>query len=873
MNRQLVYLLIVFAFFVSRVTVAQETTVAQLSYDLHECLQRNDYEKGWTVYSQLKKKTAGYLGYHRNAFSLYMSVCTDELNIEIGEEEANLFYQMCIKGGYAKNRTKGKILSDMAAVLCDFNQYELALSYYREFLKLEQDIEPLYFYRYLMDMGWTYNRCQLPQKAFLTFKRCASFYKDYYGPLSRNYAKAINSMAYVARYINADYLDLLLEENNILKCSGDTASTKYAICLDNIAAYYYRKKEHKTGILYALKANSIFKQEDSTDVHYAISLNTLGCFYKELCETDSSFIPLAESYLLKSFQIYHSNNTALNLALLYENVLNNQKEARHYFDLIEDYARHHNLAMDMADYYARTGDFCSYATYMKEYIDYVRDANFNNVIFMSSEERKSYINLVQEMKVERLFEWAAKNCHQDLPGLCFDYLLMSKSLLLSYDASINDMVKNASDTQLQNMALTLDVLRFNAKHNTALTSKVDSLEHLFLDKLSEKGNFSNFINLHHTDIQRYLKDGDVVIDFYSSYTSGKIDLYAVVLLSKGYPVVINCYSGKENQEFVHDKKNTMEVLQHIIQYVTGKKRVFFSPYGEFHNYPFESELAQLLPKTKIYRLSSSRELAKTPVSKGSGAAIFGGIDYDLGVELMAEDDRHYRQRTKKVLDDNYEERTKLRQAIGKLQQLPKTLQEALAVDSILAQRYKRQEIDTFFTSKGTEPSFKSLSGRHKRIIHIATHGSFEASEELSLSDSKLYFAGANNKYMGELIPDSIEDGILTAEEISYLNLSGLDLVCLSACQTARGKITPDGVFGLQRGFKKAGAQSILMSLWKVDDEATCLLMTEFYRNWITQKMTKHDALEAAKQTVRSHKEKGWDDPKYWAAFILLDGLD
>ena len=99
------------------------------------------------------------------------------------------------------------------------------------------------------------------------------------------------------------------------------------------------------------------------------------------------------------------------------------------------------------------------------------------------------------------------------------------------------------------------------------------------------------------------------------------------------------------------------------------------------------------------------------------------------------------------------------------------------------------------------------------------------------------------------------------------------MVVLSACQTGQGDITGDGVFGLQRGFKKAGVQSILMSLWKVDDEATCLLMTEFYRHWIGEKKTKHYALELAKQTVRSHKEKGWDDPKYWAAFILLDGLD
>ena len=116
-----------------------------------------------------------------------------------------------------------------------------------------------------------------------------------------------------------------------------------------------------------------------------------------------------------------------------------------------------------------------------------------------------------------------------------------------------------------------------------------------------------------------------------------------------------------------------------------------------------------------------------------------------------------------------------------------------------------------------------------------------------------------------------DDGVLTALEISHLDLTNVNLVTLSACETGLGDITGDGVFGLQRGFKKAGAQSILMSLWKVDDEATCMLMTEFYRSWIGGKTTKHDALEKAKQTVRSHKEKGWDDPKYWAAFILLDG--
>ena len=133
--------------------------------------------------------------------------------------------------------------------------------------------------------------------------------------------------------------------------------------------------------------------------------------------------------------------------------------------------------------------------------------------------------------------------------------------------------------------------------------------------------------------------------------------------------------------------------------------------------------------------------------------------------------------------------------------------------------------------------------------------------------------GAGNFILGKDDPMDKEDGILTAEEISRMNLQGLELVVLSACETALGDITGDGVFGLQRGFKKAGAQSVLMSLWKVDDEATCLLMTEFYRNWIDKGETKHEALEHAKQTIHSHKEKGWDNPIYWAAFILLDGIE
>jgi CHAT domain-containing protein len=104
---------------------------------------------------------------------------------------------------------------------------------------------------------------------------------------------------------------------------------------------------------------------------------------------------------------------------------------------------------------------------------------------------------------------------------------------------------------------------------------------------------------------------------------------------------------------------------------------------------------------------------------------------------------------------------------------------------------------------------------------------------------------------------------------------------LSACETGLGEITGDGVFGLQRGFKKAGAQSIMMSLWKVDDEATQMLMTQFYTN-LTSGKSKRQSLLDAQRYLREYedlsapdgpKRHPYSDPRYWAAFILLDAID
>ena len=191
----------------------------------------------------------------------------------------------------------------------------------------------------------------------------------------------------------------------------------------------------------------------------------------------------------------------------------------------------------------------------------------------------------------------------------------------------------------------------------------------------------------------------------------------------------------------------------------------------------------------------------------------------------------------------------------------------------------------FTSTNANEESLKDLSGKKINILHLATHGFFLPIEEtrkidyfqmlgrdnnptpdMSMRRSGLVMAGGNGAWSGDSIPEGIDDGILTAQEISVLDFREMDLVVLSACETGLGDInTSEGVFGLQRAFKKAGAKTLIMSLWKVNDEITKTLMNKFYQSLFTRK-SKHEAFLEAQQFIRSRHP----EPQNWAAFIMLD---
>ncbi len=155
------------------------------------------------------------------------------------------------------------------------------------------------------------------------------------------------------------------------------------------------------------------------------------------------------------------------------------------------------------------------------------------------------------------------------------------------------------------------------------------------------------------------------------------------------------------------------------------------------------------------------------------------------------------------------------------------------------------------------------------ILHIATHGFFsqqDKDEDNPLRNTGLLFTGAAKSLMSKDLVNSNEDGILTSFEALNLNIDNTDLVVLSACETGLGDLkNGEGIYGLQRAFKIAGARTIIMSLWKVDDEATNQLMTLFYKNWLGGTISKREAFYKAQRQLM----KVYDHPYYWGAFVVL----
>ena len=494
--------------------------------------------------------------------------------------------------------------------------------------------------------------------------------------------------------------------------------------------------------------------------------------------------------------------------------------------------------------------------------------------------------------------------------------LFAKGLLLFTELEMTKLIQESGDTEAFQMYSELHHLRqiLNTQYSKPVGKRhldcdslelvSSALERQLNSRVKEFGDYTRNLNITWQDVQNKLEDNDIAIEFLSYPENNTITYAALSLCKNDSAPELTILFNESQLQIAKNVENTYQnqltdglVWGHLSSRLVGKSQVYFSASGMLHNIGIE-----YLPSMEgkdCYRLSSTRELVTHKLSPSiNDATIFGGINYNATYASIKNSEPEYvkdyfaMHTDSRMKGGNSDYRSFLRYGVGPLPGSHAELQE---ISAMLKDQHV--DCDTLSGNEASEESFKALSGHHKSLLHISTHGFYYSPEETenlnehlqrmligdnrpthyedqSLLRSWLCFAGANLAICDTLPDESRpvagqDDGILNALEIAQMDLRGLDMVVLSACQTALGDVVNgEGVFGLQRGFKKAGAQSILMSLWEVDDDVTQLLMTEFYRGW-TSGMTKTAALRNAQAIV---KQK-YPDPQHWAAFILLDALD
>ncbi|MBK8968401.1 MAG: CHAT domain-containing protein [Lewinellaceae bacterium] len=339
------------------------------------------------------------------------------------------------------------------------------------------------------------------------------------------------------------------------------------------------------------------------------------------------------------------------------------------------------------------------------------------------------------------------------------------------------------------------------------------------------------------------------------------------------------------------------VWQPLDSLLEGIHTVYFAPAGLLHQInlaalPVSGNVV-LGDRYKLHRLSSTRKLAmrslESDESGSKSALLLGGIQYADAVPAQLEPNAQ--EHASDLLQGDFGfsalERGRGEQA-APWTYLPGTAEEVRRINAVLLQAGYSSRLLT--GEEANEEAVKTigLQSAAPKVLHLATHGFFfpnpqaeapspgrglgEAEPAFKISDhpmirSGLILAGANRVWQGEGSLPGREDGILTAYEISQMNLSNTELVVLSACETGLGDIQGnEGVYGLQRAFKIAGARYLIMSLWQVPDQETSVFMETFYRHWIVDNMTIPDAFRATQQAMRER----FVNPYQWAGFVLVE---
>lgn len=567
----------------------------------------------------------------------------------------------------------------------------------------------------------------------------------------------------------------------------------------------------------------------------------------------------------------HDIQTSKTLYKRYEYYLSEQY-SENDFEYLVNYNRKFRYYKDEKDWQNLEDELVKYCNGMRQQIS-------NNIPSMTDEQREHFVvgfDKAHSSAIEALQKHPTKK----LAELCFDNISFRNGLLLRSNLAIKNSISRLDDKKVTALYNALIKSRRDLvyesisgriiKNTDKIESRINELEKELALKCTDFKTTKDNNDYKHNILQKSLSNTESVVEL----VEHKGSLFALVLekntgvsyVSIGKISSIQNTLHKSIDDIYHDERLTKFIWENISKVIPNVSKIYYLPIGKFNQIALGSlymgKNRYLCDIINLHLLQDPSSLVNkeqlladsylfTSSNKYRMVSLWGGIDYGENTKPSSGSNR--------------------RSAIKRGESLVPLMFTKLEVENISSMlKEKAIANQVYENAMATKTSFKKRSGKGDYILHISTHGFFNDSTSLSNSmlSSGLFFAGANNYWCDNFAQSekNKDDGILRSAEIANINLSGCSLVVLSACETGLGfSDSGEGVYGLQRAFKLAGAKKILMSLWEVDDRATTILMTNFYR-YLLEGKDANTALEISKKIVRDQ----YPSPKEWGAFVLLN---
>ncbi|MEM7371089.1 MAG: CHAT domain-containing tetratricopeptide repeat protein [Bacteroidota bacterium] len=796
-----------------------------------------------------------------------------------------------------------QILNYLGLLYSELGQYEKVEAYYLESLRIREKTlgkEHPSYSTSLVNLGLFYQKVGQYEKAESLFEQGLRLGEKIFGKNHINYLGNLVNLA-LLRFDKGDYEEskqLFLEAKELFE--GDSLKMHhpfYVSCLIGLGDVLVVEGQYEEAEALFLKLKELGKQAYGKDhLHYAGILNNLAYVYQlqgRFEEAEQLYLE-DKAIVRQAVGTEHANYAqAFNsLGVLYDEIGQHDKALR----MFETSAPIHQSLLVKASAYSSEQEL---ASYIQNFV-----AELNDVY-----------SLAHHQSMEK----------NPKHGLFYDQSLFYKGFLLNAAHGFRRLENLDADGKEKlllwksyHRQLADEYARpLHEREGIAdLEEKANLLEK---DLVRSASNFAQAIRqVSWEEIKNRLNPDEAAIEFVH-YRPGTMEnqdsvIYAAILLrsTDSAPAFIPLFDEHSlsltvsRQQFPRDKRSLRGIKPRkrkqqashslnwkpLIQELEGIQTIYYAPSGLLHRLNLSaaslSKKESFADKFDLIQLNSTRRLA-VPISEqdyASTAILFGGVSYEPDSEVLdGAATSQSRGSTASRKEELHIGLTNRDLRSGRWNYLMWTAKEVEQIQGPLTAAHF--SIIAHTGPNATEEAFRSIgqSEASPRVLHLATHGFFfpdpvaDPSKRNSLTEpsfiasdhpmirSGLVLAGANHVWQGNPPLADREDGILTAYEISQMDLSQTELVVLSACETGLGDIKGnEGVYGLQRAFRIAGARYLIMSLWQVPDKETMEFMEMFYSNWLEKEMTIPEAFRMTQQSMRNT----YKDPNAWAAFVLVE---